>query len=76
MKKLKMLNIKKIIFIDTEGTKMIINDLDVKKIKSPVEHYHIQGHVGNENCSGADIGLEFRYVPNECSKNKRFCCNL
>jgi hypothetical protein len=76
MKAINMMNLTKIVFTDTTGVKMVINDISVEKLESSINHYHILGHNGNENCSGADIGMEFRSVPNTCAKDGRHCCNL
>jgi len=76
MKIINMMSIAKIIFIDTTGIEMTINDVSVEKLESPINHYHILGHNGDENCSGADVGIEFRSVPNACAKNRKHCCNL
>lgn len=76
MKTINMMSLAKIIFTDTTGIEMVINVFSVKKVASSINHYNILGHNGNENCSGADVGIEFRSVPNACAKNKRHCCNL
>lgn len=76
MKTINMMRIAKVVFIDINGVEMIINNISVEKLKSPINHYHLLGHNGEENCSGADVGMEFRSVPNDCSKNGRHCCNL
>ena len=76
MKTINMMSLSKIVFTDTTGVEMIINDISVKKVESPINYYHILGHNGDENCSGADVGIEFRSVPNACAKNGRHCCNL
>jgi len=67
---------KKIIFVDSNGVEMTVNDMIVEKIPSVINEYHLWGHVGDENCSGADVGMEFRSVPNKCRKKGRTCCDL
>lgn len=76
MKTINMMNIAKIIFTDTSGTEMTINNISVAKLESPVNHYYILGHNGDENCSGADVAIDFKSLPNDCSLNRRHCCNL
>ena len=65
----------KIIFVSSDN-EMTMNVYSVEKIDSIINEHHFLGHIGNENCSGADVGLEFRSLPNECEKNKRMCCEL
>jgi hypothetical protein len=76
MKKIDMLNLEKVVFVDGNGVEMVINDVVVEKIEALIEVYHILGHNGEENCSGADVGMEFRYVLNECREKGRDCCSL
>jgi hypothetical protein len=65
----------KIIFVNPDN-EMTINVDSIEKIESLINEYHFLGHIGDENCSYTDVGLEFRSVPNECEKAGRTCCNL
>ena len=76
MKPINMLSLEKIIFVDSIGIEMIIKDISVEKLDSLINEYHILGHNGDENCSGADVGIEFSSIPNSCTRNNRHCCNL
>jgi hypothetical protein len=66
----------KIIFVSSDKNEMTMNVDSIKKIDSIINEYHFLGHIGNENCSGTDVGLEFRSVPNECKEHGRMCCEL
>ena len=75
-KRFKMRKLQKCVFVDSNGVEMTVNDMIVTKEKSPINIYSLWGHVGDENCSGADVGMEFRSVPNQCRKKGRTCCDL
>jgi len=74
-KKFKPLDIKRVTFTNSKGSDMVI-DINSVNLKNPPEAlgvfiYTLQGHVGEENCSGADVSLEFRCIP--CKKQ---CCEI
>jgi len=71
-----ILKTKQITFTDSEGQSRIIDVHEVEKLESPINTFNILGHVGQENCSGADVGLEFRSVPNKCREKGKTCCDL
>lgn len=66
----------KVVFIDSDKNELTININTIEKLESIINIYSLLGHVGEENCSGADVGIEFRSIPNECRKKRRICCNL
>ena len=60
--------------VDSESQERIINIHEIEKIEAIVDIYHLLGHVGEENCSCADVGLEFRTsMLGPCKKS---CCDL
>ena len=75
--KFKFSKVQKIILVGSDNSELIVNIDSTKKVKSPINEYHFLGHVGEENCSGTDVGIDFRSLPNRCSeKNGRVCCRL
>lgn len=67
---------KRITLMDSNGCELVVNVFDIKKQDSPINIYNLSGYVGEENCSGADVGLEFRYEINSCASEGRTCCGL
>jgi hypothetical protein len=65
----------KIIFIGSDGRKMtVVVDGGIEKQKSIINDYRLSGHVGKTYCSGGDVSIDFRSLPNEC--RRKYCCEL
>jgi hypothetical protein len=64
-------------FIDTEGTLLPINIDTIERQESLINDYDLKGHVGEENCSGTDVSIEFRSSLSATQKNcTKDCCSL
>ena len=90
MTKFDITKTKKIIFIDSTGEKRIIeidkiekedvqallsqHNIKINASEIALNIYNLHGHIGQENCSGAEVGIEFRSMI--CHNNSCDGCDL